>query len=115
MCTTAQARRAHAVVLQRMTKTTDPATRTSDLTQILTVRRWTLQAAIDERLPGGRTEHGSHYEPFCVLFSQRIGRGRFMGHVARLGTRSQRLAGRRCARRDTAMGLSPTTSRRGRG
>ena len=38
-----------------------------------------------------------------------------MGHVARLGTRSQRLAGRRCARRDTAMGLSPTTSRRGRG
>lgn len=58
MCTPAQARRAHAVVLQRMTKTTDPATRTSDLTQILTVRRWTLQAAIDERLPGGRIEHG---------------------------------------------------------
>ena len=54
-------------MLLRMTRTTDPATRTSDLKQILTVRQRTLQAAIDERLHGGRTDRSNEVRDMVDL------------------------------------------------
>ncbi len=55
-------------MLRRMTtNTTDPTSRTSELTRILTDRQRTLRAAIDERLHGGRTDRSNEVRDMVDL------------------------------------------------